>query len=386
MLPNNNPEFYSELPVNEIGLSKLFGRPHLFNDLPDDWHVIITDIEGSTEAISQGRHHDINMIATESIVAVLNIIYKNSLDIPFFFGGDGATFIVPSNMLSQVIHALRTHSDNILNNFKLRLRVGHVTVAEIKENGFRLTIAKTRTSTLLSIPVILGDGINYAEKRIKGSEYLLGNFEKLNTEVDLQGMQCRWDQIEPPQDRDEIVSLLIVARSEKLQPEAFSKVIACIDEIYGNVEKRKAVTISKLKLLADFSRIKKEVKSQMKKRIFISTAVEWFKTLIGKFYFSSLKGKQYLNTLIQLTDDLVLDGKINTVISGTKEQRILLEEKLQKMEDDQMIVFGLFTSNSAIMSCYVRDMDLKHIHFIDGANGGYTNAGSILKEKLKKVQ
>lgn len=386
MLLNNNPEFYSELPVNEIGLSKLFGQPHLFNDLPNDWHVIITDIEGSTEAISQGRHHDINMIATESIVAVLNIIYKNGLEIPFFFGGDGATFIIPSNMLSEVIHALRTHSDNILNNFKLKLRVGHVTVAEIKENGFRLTIAKTRTSALLSIPVILGDGINYAEKRIKGTEYLLGNFEKLTTEVDLQGMQCRWDQIEPPQDRDEVVSLLVVSKSEELQPQAFSKVIACIDEIYGNVESRKAVTTSKLKLLANFSRIKKEVQSQMKKRVLFSTAVDWFKTIIGKFYFTSSKGKQYLNKLVQLTDDLVLDGKINTVISGTREQRILLQEKLQKMEEDQIIVFGLFTSNAAIISCYVRDMDLKHIHFIDGANGGYTNAGSMLKEKLKNVR
>ena len=385
MLSNKNPEFYSELPVNEIDLSKLFSRPHLFHDLPDDWQVIITDIENSTDAITQGRHHDINMIATESIVAVLNIIYKNGLEIPFFFGGDGATFILPSSMLAEVIQVLGTLSEKVLENFKLNLRVGNVTVAEIRENGFQLTIAKTRASSLLSIPVIMGDGIKYAEKKIKGADYQIIDFKKLNPEVDLQGMQCRWDHIDAPNDRNEVISLVVTAKSEALQPEAFSTVIACIDEIFGNLESRKAVTTPKLKLLTNFSRIKKQMEIQMKKRVLLSTTIEWFKTIIGNFYFSSSRGKQYLADLVELTDDLVLDGKISTVISGTKNQRLLLQAKLQKMEDDQIILFGLSTSNAAVISCYVRDMYLKHIHFVDGLNGGYTRAGSMLKEKLREA-
>jgi hypothetical protein len=384
MVQKDNAEFYSELPVNEIRLSKLFARPHLFNDLPDDWYVIITDIEGSTEAISQGHHHDINMIATESIVAVLNIIYKNGIEIPFFFGGDGATFILPSQMLTGVVQVLSTHRENVLKNFGLKLRVGYVKVAEIKEEGFRLTIAKTRTSLLLSIPVILGDGINYVEKKIKGSDYHLSDFEKLNPEVDLQGMQCRWDQIDAPQDRDEVLSLVVMAKSEAHQPESFSQVIAFLDEIFGNVERRKAVTTPKLRLLTNFSRIKKQMQSQMKKYVLLTTTIEWVKTFIGKFYFNSSRGKQYLADLVQLTDDLVLDGKINTVISGTREQRLLLQAKLQKMEDDQMILFGLSVSDASVISCYVRDMYLKHIHFVDGVDGGYTKAGIMLKEKLRR--
>ncbi len=386
ILQNANPKFYTELPINEIGLSKLFARPHLFHTLPTDWHVIITDIENSTVAISQGRHHDINMIATESIVAVLNIIYKNGLDIPFFFGGDGATFILPGSMLGEVIHALKVHSENVLKHFKLVLRVGHVTAAEVKEKGCRLFVAKARKSMLLSIPVILGDGIIYAEKKIKGADYLLSDFERLTAEVDLQGMQCRWDKIEPPEDHEEVVSLLVLAQSEVLQSDAFSKVIGLLDEIYGNVSNRKPVTVSKLKLVPSLNRIKKEVQSQMKKMLLINSLTEWLKTIIGKYYFKSARGKKYLNALVQLTDDLVLDGKINTVISGTIKQRRLLQEKLQKMEEDQMIIFGLHASNAAVMSCYVRDMDLKHIHFVDGADGGYTKAGSMLKEKLRALK
>ena len=385
MLQKENPEFYSELPVNEIRLSKLFARPHLFSDLPDDWYVIITDIEGSTEAIAKGHHHDINMIATESIVTVLNIIYKNGIDIPFFFGGDGATFILPSKMLLQAMEALKTLSENVLDNFNLKLRVGSVKVAEIRENGFKLMITKTRTTSLLSIPVILGDGINYAEKKVKGEDYQLNSLLKLNPEIDLQGMQCRWDHIDAPLNRDEVISLVVMAKSEEHQPESFSKVIGFLDEIFGNVESRKAVTTSKLKLLTNFSRIKKQMQSQMKEHILLNTTLEWFKTLIGRFYFNSKRGKQYLSDLVQLTDDLVLDGKINTVISGTKEQRLLLAAKLQKMEDEQLILFGLSVSDAAVISCYVRDMYLKHIHFVDGIDGGYTKAGSMLKEKLRRV-
>jgi hypothetical protein len=126
------------------------------------------------------------------------------------------------------------------------------------------------------------------------------------------------------------------------------------------------------------------MQSQMKKYVLLTTTIEWVKTFIGKFYFNSSRGKQYLADLVQLTDDLVLDGKINTVISGTREQRLLLQAKLQKMEDDQMILFGLSVSDASVISCYVRDMYLKHIHFVDGVDGGYTKAGIMLKEKLRR--
>jgi hypothetical protein len=33
------------------------------------------------------------------------------------------------------------------------------------------------------------------------------------------------------------------------------------------------------------------------------------------------------------------------------------------------------------MSCYVRNLNDRHIHFIDGAEGGYTKAAGVIKQK-----
>jgi hypothetical protein len=95
-------------------------------------------------------------------------------------------------------------------------------------------------------------------------------------------------------------------------------------------------------------------------------------------------GKKYLKELIDLTDTLVLDGKINTVISGNTAQREALVKSLTEMEKAGKIHFGIHISQESIMSCYVRRRDREHIHFVDGADGGYTQAARMLKGKLRK--
>ena len=106
MDPIKTDLFYSRLPVNEISLSDLLTEDHLFYKIPANWHVVITDVKNSTAAVNEGLHETINLIATASIVAVLNITYKANLTIPFFFGGDGATFIIPPTPLEAVMCAL----------------------------------------------------------------------------------------------------------------------------------------------------------------------------------------------------------------------------------------------------------------------------------------
>ena len=106
-------------------------------------------------------------------------------------------------------------------------------------------------------------------------------------------------------------------------------------------------------------------------------------TLIGKFYIKfDEEGKRYLNNLVDLTDTLVLDGRINTVISGLNKQHNELEVFLTDMESSGLINFGMHRSKESIMSCYVRDRKDQHIHFVDGGDGGYTKAAGVLKTKF----
>jgi hypothetical protein len=386
MTTPSNEMFYSRLPVNEIPLSELLTEEHLFFNIPAGWHIIITDVKGSTAAVADGKHETVNLVATGSIVAVLNLAYKADISIPFFFGGDGATFIVPTSVLGAALQALTLHRENTKKHFGLELRVGHVPVETVLTTGHSLKITKLKTSDLFSIPVILGDGLSYAEKIIKEENYLLNTNPPAETELDMTGMECRWDKIKPPANYDEVVSLLVLAKDNNRQAPVFKKVVEVLNEIYGDDEKRNPITVDKLKLKATLKKISRESKTKFggnKTGWLIKT---WFKMLLGPLYFKTKSGKTYLHQLVQLSDTLVIDGRINTVISGTATQRKQLLAALDKLEEQNEIIYGLFASGESVISCYVRNMNEKHIHFIDGSEGGYTRAAGMLKKKLAALR
>ena len=381
-----NDLFYSRLPVNEIPLSDLLTEEHLFFKVPANWHVIITDVKKSTEAVANGLYETVNLVATGSIVAVLNIVYKENLTVPFFFGGDGATFIVPPSVLKPAMQALAIHQENTQFNFKLHLRVGTVPVETIYANEQDLVISKLKTSEIFSIPVVLGNGLSYAEKIIKGESYQPEPFPPHDEELDLSGMQCRWDKIKPPQNYDEVVSLLVIARAGVKQTIVFKKVMDHVDSIYGAPHSRTPISISRLKLNGTLKKIGMEMRTRLggfKPWYLFKT---WFTTFLGTLYFRTKQGKGYLVRLVDMSDTLVIDGKINTVISGTLQQREQLVTALNKLEEAGEILFGIYVSQESVMSCYVRNMNDGHVHFVDGGDGGYTRAAGVLKMKIRQKQ
>ena len=382
MEPNAN-QFYNNLRDTDTSLAQLMLQKELFQAVPSDWHVIVTDIKGSTNAVANGLHETVNLVATGSIVAVLNLAYKANITVPFFFGGDGATFIVPESIFQPAMQALLTYSENTLDNLGLSLRAGAVSVADIYKEGHHLLISKIKISTTLTIPVLLGTGLSYAEKIIKEEDYLFSCEKDEDCVPDLDGMQCRWDKINPPKKDNEIVTLLIIAAEGIEQSEAFRKVFLVLDEIYGVPRHRQPISVSKLKLNTSFSRLGSEMKAKIGHISIWKFINTWVTNLYGFIYFRTGKGLRYLKRLVEMSDTLVIDGRINTVISGTEQQRLQLNKELDLLEKNGFILYGMHVSASAVMSCYVRDLEDGHIHFVDGSEGGYTKAAGILKNKLK---
>lgn len=380
----NNEQFYSDLKVKDIPLHDLFMRPELFFPVPGDWHVIITDIKNSTTAVLNGLHESVNLVATGSIVTVLNIAFKTGITVPFFFGGDGATFILPASIVDKVRRALQQYQRNTLNNFNFDLRVGVVPVEQIYRNGEQLLISKFRNSGIFETPVLLGNGLNYAEKLIKGGDDLRAELEAVNEELDLSGMQCRWDKIAPPEDTDEVVTLLVIAAGKTGQPVTFRKVMQHIETSYGPLEKRQPISLAKLKMTTTFNKFGNELRAANRQLNPVKLFRMWFKSVMGYLYFKTEMGRKYLRSMIEMSDTLVIDGKINTVMSGTAAQRIQLQALLNEMEHQGEICYGLYVSGESVMSCYVRNMDDGHVHFVDGGEGGYTKAAGLLKLKLQQ--
>jgi hypothetical protein len=385
-MSTSNNQFYASLPVRKMSLGDLLVTDSMFADVPADWHVIITDIKSSTLAVMNGRHENVNLIATGSIVTVLNIAFAHDIILPFFFGGDGATFIVPPAIVGKVMAALALYKTTTQTNFNLELRTGIVPVEKIYADGYTLKVAKYSSSEVFIIPVVIGDGLSYAEQLIKGADYLPAEHDPQEDELDLTGMQCRWDKIAPPEDKEEVVTLLIVATHVSLQQQAFREVMNLIDGIYGSAVRRQPISVDKLKLKTTFSRIGTEVNARLSRFRAFEMVRVWVLLLLGRIYFRTSKGQRYLKSLVQMSDTLVLDGRINTVISGTTQQRKELQAALDRLETEGRIFYGIHLSNASIMSCYVRDMKDGHIHFIDGSEGGYTKAAAMLKTKIKSKE
>jgi hypothetical protein len=71
-----------------------------FVPVPDDWVVVLSDVRGSTAAIRAGRYKDVNLVGASSITAVCNAM--KGIDLPYVFGGDGATLLAPAHGLPAV--------------------------------------------------------------------------------------------------------------------------------------------------------------------------------------------------------------------------------------------------------------------------------------------
>lgn len=371
--------FYSEIEESSLPLVELFSSNSAFSSIPDDWDIILTDIKNSTAAVVEGNHQNVNLIATCTIVIALNIAFAKKIDIPFFFGGDGATFIVPSTISRHIMSSLESFRVNTKKNFNLDLRIGAIPAKDIYSAGFKLQIAKHGRSSVFSMPVISGNGLTYAEALLKDVNR---QFEKsaVVQEADLSGMECRWDQIPVPADQEEVLTLLIIGKPE-LQEMIYSKVLAKIEVIYGSDRQRQPISTKKLKLKSTYNRLRAELLAKYNKGRFSLYLVNGISVLLAYLYFMTSSGMKYLSDLVEMSDNLVLDGRINTVISGTMAQRIELIAALNKMESAGEIIYGAHISTSSIMSCYVRDMKNAHIHFIDGSQGGYTMAARQIKTK-----
>jgi hypothetical protein len=378
-----NDQFYAALPAHKMPLGELLIKDDLFNEVPSDWYVVLTDIKGSTNAVFGGRHEDVNLVATGSIVSVLNIAYGLNVTVPFFFGGDGATFIIPPSIIDRVMQALASYKTTTQNTFNLELRTGMVPVEHIYAQGHHLYIAKFSSSASFHIPVVLGNGLNYADQLIKGDDALLSKHPAQTEELDLTGMECRWDRVAPPKDREEVVTLLVAASDGARQSAAFSKVMNKIDEIYGPPRKRQPISVAQLKLKTTFTNLGVEMQYRLRQMRWVKLITHWLTTVVAYFYFWTRRGRKYLKSLVEMADTLVIDGKINTVISGTIKQRQSLQQALDELEQEGAILYGLHISSASIMSCYVRDLVDGHIHFVDGSEGGYTQAAKMLKGKLK---
>jgi hypothetical protein len=388
----SSTNFYSNIePLKDFrGITNLDN----FIDVPADWYVVITDVVNSTEAIKMGKYKDINLVGASAIAAVLNL--DKNIEIPFVFGGDGASLLIPPLLLDPVRKSLNSVKEMAKDSFGLELRVGAVPVEYLYNDLHILKIAKFQISPDYAQAVVIGEGLNQADFLVKHRLETFGltlQPEEDRLEADYTGLECRWRDV--PSLHGETVSILVRVNTPDL-PRAtmiYDEVLIKLHEIYGDEINHHPLALEKMHLSLDTTNLKSEAKIQARKN-FISQSIYIVKAqlenILGKVLINfklkngDFDGKKYPQKVIETSDYKKFDGMLRLVISGRPVQRQMLDQFLNFMYQRGELTYGIHTSNRALMTCLVFQRDGNQVHFVDAADGGYAFAAKQLKQQLKE--
>ena len=95
----------------------------------------------------------------------------------------------------------------------------------------------------------------------------------------------------------------------------------------------------------------------------------------GDTDWSAYKGDAVANT-----DFRKFDGCLRLVLAGDANQRAALSAWLEARRNAGDLTFGIHVSDSAIMTCLVKQRQHEHVHFVDASGGGYAAAAAVMKK------
>jgi hypothetical protein len=384
MTPASPDRFYSGLPVFRDFTHVM--DPGLFRPLPDDWVVGTADIVQSTKAIAENRYKAVNMAGASVIVAITHALEDR--EFPFVFGGDGASFAVPAADAAAAREALVATAAWVRDDLDLTLRIGMVTVAEIRANGFDVRVARYGPSEHIAIAMFAGGGIAWADAAMKRGEIAL-NAGPPGARPDLSGLSCRFEEIKSSRG---VVLSLVAAPVPGADMDAFR---AAIEDIARIVEKTpdasRPVPGQKLRLTWPPQGFELEVRASRRqgeplwrRRIHL-LAYTFFAFLIMRFGITAGQfiPAKYTRELIDNSDFRKFDDALRMVLDCTVELADEIEAHLAERAKSNILRYGTHRQHAAMMTCFTPSPTRSnHVHFIDGALGGYAMAASQLKRTM----
>jgi len=379
MTSNASDNFYGAIPVFR-GFSSLMD-PALYWPLPQDWSIGVADIVESTKAIAQARYKAVNMAGAAVIAAVTNAL--EGREFPFVFGGDGASFAVAPDDLDRAREALAATASWVKDDLDLTMRVALIPVAAVRAQGLDVRVARFGPSANLSYAMFSGGGLGWAEAAMKRGEFAV-EVAPSGTQPDLTGLSCRFEEI--PSARGLILSVLVVPVRDA-DAAAFRKVI---EDIVAIVERSpdagRPVPSGGPPLRwppqgADYEARAARGGSLFRRRVFV-LANTLFAYLVMRFGITvgGFVPQTYVRQVVENSDFRKYDDGLRMILDCTPELERALTRRLAAASSDGIVRYGLHRQDAAMMTCFTPSaLRSDHVHFIDGARGGYASAATALK-------
>jgi hypothetical protein len=353
--------------------------PVNYEKLPADWFVIITDVKGSTKAIQAGLYKDVNMVGVSSIIAVKNAC--GDLDIPFIFGGDGATLFIPAEKIEIVKSALSATQRKAKSDFQLELRVSVIPAIEIYKRNANIEIARMKLSETAHIAMAKGPGISLAEELTKKTNEfdLVPTVEYKNAHA---GLECRWNPIKSI--KGEILTL-IVQTVNGIDSSVYRKILSEIMQIIPDLNLASSEGLTASWPPKDLLKELKMKHAPIAAHMYYMILLLWtgFLCFVINKTRSNLNSEvsKFIAELKKNTDFIKFDETLRMVIDVSIEEKNKIIQLLEKYKNNNEIYYGTHSSKEALMTCFVQT-NKNHIHFVDGGSGGYAMAAQNLKKSL----
>jgi hypothetical protein len=375
----DSDSFYDRIPVFR-GFASLMD-PALYSPLPDDWSIGVADIVESTRAIAEARYKAVNMAGAAVISAVTNAL--EGREFPFVFGGDGASFAVAPDDLARAREALAATAGWVRDDLNLAMRVALVPVAAVRGQGLDVRVARFGPSPNLSYAMFSGGGLGWAEAAMKRGEFAV-EVAPSGTQPDLTGLSCRFEEI--PSARGVILAVLVVP-ARNADTNAFRKVI---EDVIALVERSpdagRPVPPDGPPLRwppagVDYEARARRGGSLLRRRAGV-LAHTLFAYLIMRYGIKvgGFVPKAYVRQVVENSDFRKYDDGLRMILDCTPELERALTQRLAQAASAGVVRYGLHRQDAAMMTCFTPSaLRSDHVHFIDGARGGYASAATALK-------
>jgi hypothetical protein len=228
-----------------------------------------------------------------------------------------------------------------------------------------------------------GGGLGWAEAAMKRGEFAVP-MAPSGTQPDLTGLSCRFEEI--PAVHGLILSVLVVP-APGADPAAFRQVI---EDVIALVERSpdggRPVPPGGPPLRWPPAGVEFEARAArggplFKRRAFV-LAHTLFVYLIMRFGISvgGFVPRTYVQQLVENSDFRKYDDGLRMILDCTGELERALTQRLATAAAMAIARYGLHRQDAAMMTCFTPSaIRSDHVHFIDGARGGYASAATALK-------
>lgn len=390
-------QFYSSLPV--LGSFFEVSDPELYQPLPDDWYIGVTDIVDSSKAIDDDKYKWVNILGASPIIGLMNETEK--ADIPFSFAGDGCSVCFPPSLLEQVQKVFSASRKIGHSVYEMTLRAGIYPVSLLREHGYEVNVARFKVSDFYDQAVFYGGGLNYAEELLKtdpnaGISDHSDEDTFTESEVDFSGLECRWQEVS--RENMSVYSILVQANPDLELNEQTGVYESVLSEMRGSfgfdnktnpiVPDSLSMTLSPAKLSGE-TRFRTAGQPWYRKLVYLIEL--YIRIILGKYLMkygketSETDWKYYKPDMVSNNDHRKFDDMLRLVISGSREQIETFEAHLEAQYRNNKLAYGIHKSDSALITCMVFAWHRQHIHFVDGNNGGYIMASKSLKKRMDRI-